>query len=1642
MASSRAPKQWSLTVNEKINTVEVWKQNLIYILSLDKRFTSFIQPDSSWGKKTSTNPNRGFTDDGEDVDEDLRRTATQKCAELELMLGQIANFCPIIARNSLIKQSTSLEDIWQKIRQHFGFQSTGAHFLDLADIKLEPNERHEDLYQRIMSFFEDNLLTQGCGILHNGSHVETDEDMSPTLENTVILMWLQLVHKGLPSLVKQRYGPELRNKTLASLKPEISQALPSLLDELRTIEDSRVSRTNVTFPPRRPAPTRRKTDKECSICKAAGRPGASSHFLSECRLLTESDRRFLRAGRSRMVGDGDLSDDDLENDNTGATFEDSAFIDPIHSSVRRVDVVESPVLNCFYNEHPVKLTLDTGATTNLVTLDFAKSVDLPVKPTSQSAYQADGVTPLDVVGEVHCSLTRGETVLWLDALVVRKLDTPVLVGNPFHVSNDIGTRPKKRQIIIGGSDVVYYGPQSTNKASIRRAQATVLRTPAKSTVLLPGDHIEFHTPLDTDPDTEWALEPRLDCPSNQFKPNSPWPEPQVIQSVNHTIRLRNDTDEPIKLKRNEHVCQIRSVVPAHDHPSEPIPVSTHRPNTASPKGSNHSSPIVIDPENTLASDMKQKFKDLHATYDSVFSPDVPKYNGASGPIEATVNMGPTLPPQRKGRLPSYNRDSLIDLQNKFDDLERQGVFAKPEDVNVSVEYLNLSFLVKKPNGGTRLVTSFGEVGQYAKPQPALMPNVDQVLRNISSWKYIIHTDLRQSFYQIPLSHSAMKYCGVVTPFKGVRVYTRSAMGMPGSETALEELMTRILGEFVMEGWCAKLADDLYIGGDTPDELFHHWSVCLSTIHKNNLGLNPSKTVIAPVSATILGWIWKNGTLHASPHRISALSSVDPPGTVQSLRSFIGAYKVLSRVLKGYAMLLDPLEKLTSGKQSRDKIDWSEPSLHAFRLAQQSLDQCQTITMPIPSDRLWIVTDASVAKGGAAATLYVCRGDKVLLAGFFNAKLKDFQRKWLPCEVEGLCIASAVQHFAPYITHSLHQAQILTDSKPCVQAYHKLMRGEFSTSARITSFLSCVSRYNMEVRHISGVANLPSDYTSRNPTDCPNHTCQICHFVEDLQLSVVRNVSVQDVMAGSVRMPFSNRVAWQATQQECQDLRRVHSHLSQGTRPGKKAVKVRDVRRYLHDVVISNDGLLVVKDNQPFQPPRERIVVPRSVLDGLVTAVHIRFNHPSPFQMKQLLSRYFYALNLDAATHTAYDTCHHCMALKSVPASLQTQSTEDPPTTIGSSFALDVMRRYRQCVLLLRETVSSFTLTSIIADEKHETLRDAIITMCADVALQGESGVQVRVDPGPGLVALKDDPVLLARGIHLVVGRVKNPNKNPVAERAIEELGLEFLKTSPGGGPITTLSLAMATSSMNSRIRRDGLSAREIWTQRDQVTGQQLPIEDRQIIIKQHFDRVYAHGPSAHAKSGDSQRSCDGGPPQVGDLVYITRDKDKTKARERYLVVDVEDNRCRVRKFVNDQFRSKTYDLRLSDIYPIRSNVLGTHPLSSSLPHRNPEVKEKEPVTLPYLPHTHSPFPAVSPPPEIVAPEPPEIVGHEIPETWVPESPPTPLVEIPTTPPTPTSPHRNTQTRPPPMPDPCNPPTPTRPTRSKVVPVWHADYVFD
>ena len=269
--------------------------------------------------------------------------------------------------------------------------------------------------------------------------------------------------------------------------------------------------------------------------------------------------------------------------------------------------------------------------------------------------------------------------------------------------------------------------------------------------------------------------------------------------------------------------------------------------------------------------------------------------------------------------------------------------------------------------------------------------------------------------------------------------------------------------------------------------------------------------------------------------------------------------MLARVLPNRSTLLAPLDDAVAGRQTNEAVVWSDDLHMAFAAAQTALSPNCQITSPRPTDHLWIVTDGAVKKPGIGATLYVTRSGKLHLAGFFSAKLRGRQVSWLPCEVEALSIAVATKHFSPYIVQSNNNACVLTDSKPCVQAFEKLCGGEFSVSPRVSTFLSTFSRYQALVRHVSGSAILPSDVASRNAVACEDLACQVCNFFNRTEESVVRRTSIQDILAGTSRLPFTSRTSWLAIQSECPDLRRTRAHLHQGTRPSKKLTNIRDVK---------------------------------------------------------------------------------------------------------------------------------------------------------------------------------------------------------------------------------------------------------------------------------------------------------------------------------------------------------------------------------------------------------------------------------------------------------------------------------------------------
>ncbi len=93
------------------------------------------------------------------------------------------------------------------------------------------------------------------------------------------------------------------------------------------------------------------------------------------------------------------------------------------------------------------------------------------------------------------------------------------------------------------------------------------------------------------------------------------------------------------------------------------------------------------------------------------------------------------------------------------------------------------------------------------------------------------------------------------------------------------------------------------------------------------------------------------------------------------------------------------------------------------------------------------------------------------------------------------------------------------------------------------------------------------------------------------------------------------------------------------------------------------------------------------------------------------------------------------------------------------------------------------------------------------------------------------------------------------------------------------------------------------------------MSDHNLIARQYDQRLTDHPHSAKSKApfAQSRPTCR---IEVGDLVYIILIEKKSRAKDRYLVTQVDGTFCHVRKLIGFQLRSTPYRIRNSECYKV------------------------------------------------------------------------------------------------------------------------------
>ena len=1287
----------------------IWIEELEVYLSQEESLRLFL-PSGQYQRWEAYEENAGRIVNAVGDDVDVNEDVTT--ANLEKRRRDLRTFLSIIGKcvssghyAAVVKHSTSMESIYAMLRRDYDIQQKGIHFLNILDLKYDSASMTPVVfYNQYRTMIVNNLAARDDVIKYkNNYRMPAAETMSPMIEDMILLNVIREIDIRLPEFIKLHYAHKMKDSDrLMDFKTDMLNNIQTFLNELDKEEQLNMIRGGESrlkaFQVKRNSNNQRKNvqrpassgnqDKFCKLCYAMDKPRSifKSHDIGDekCKSITSNERKkLLNGGGPVKMGaianlesvDGEESDNganeqevDDEDDQVNSIIPDYSPNDYPRSDgkLNYIRPVPTQILTVFYDSNcntPLHIDLDSGANLNYVRKDEAIKKNYNIKPNGQLSTLGDGKSKLPAIGEIDETFYRNNWTVRYRAVVTEDLQAPYIGGTVFMVDNNIQQDLSKGVIHLHNRK---YTVEETNCHSILpiipnlknqvHTKPPNLIAFKSLRVLLPQQEYLVNTAYDDG--CSIAVEPW----AHNQNPN--WPPHQILPVVNGCIKLCNNTEQPIILSKD--VKQIKISESTFESREENVEFERTTSPTMSSLFSNENYISDINISKNTDPKVRNLLDNAHTKYWSVFNKDLSEgYNDYYGVHRCQLNWaGNERPLANKVKVPNYKHELKGLQQDLMDDLTQQGVLLVPQEHDIIVQAVCPSFIQRKQKAkdkpqhlltkdDIRLLINFGTINDKIKPIPTHVPKTNDVLVTLGRWKELITFDLHNGYFQIKMADSSIPWLGVNSPFGGLRVITRSGQGLLGQAEEFNEVLCKVLKEEMQEGICIKIVDDVYVGGKNQEDAAKNYIRCVEKLSKANLKISPSKTHIFPESVDLLGWVWeKGGRLKPSPHRQCALRNVKEEDVkkVKDMRSWIGLYKTLHIATPQISSILDPFETEVAGKDSTDNFNWNPKLSQEFRVAKNHVDKMKALYLPDPNDQLIMETDGSKMTPGIGHVLFALKDGKKIPVRFHTFKLKESCRKWSPCEIEALALAVGIEKEMDILRESTKPLYVYPDSKPVHQAIELINKGNFSSSARMSSFLANINRVSIVSKHISGRAKLNeiADLQSRAISECSAECCSIHRFVEDAIDGVVDN---KDATVGKLAIAkvdlFNNRNAWKTAQANNQACGFAKHLLTTGKPPPRAVGKTageyfNEVRFYCREATVDKDGLLVNKTNpDPMSGnvSRHRIIVPKPLVQSLLWHLHNHHgDHPTKTQLKHIFQRGFHTMELDKHLDLLYNAC--------------------------------------------------------------------------------------------------------------------------------------------------------------------------------------------------------------------------------------------------------------------------------------------------------------------------------------------------------------------------------------------------------------------
>jgi hypothetical protein len=409
---------------------------------------------------------------------------------------------------------------------------------------------------------------------------------------------------------------------------------------------------------------------------------------------------------------------------------------------------------------------------------------------------------------------------------------------------------------------------------------------------------------------------------------------------------------------------------------------------------------------------------------------------------------------------------------KRDDYVRTGQWEFFSGTN-TVPMIMMKKLTKDGSLKLRTVLDTRERNKNTKKLASPLPDIDAILRNVSSHPYRSLLDGKDAYEQIRVVPEDVPKTLFATP-DGTMISHVMQIGDCNAGATYQSLMNHIFGPYIGIFMDVYL-DDIVIYSDTAEEHVKHVKIVIDTLRDNQFYLGELKLQFFKTELAILGHIIDDAGIRLDPHKVDKVVNWKTPTSKELLMQFIGSVGYLASGCEGVRVDMQHLSKIAS---ITTKWSWSPTDQRAFDLVKAcveahrnvrrcAIDFTSAINGSIPVN---LTTDTSLT--GASGVL--SQGNDLKTAAvivFWSGKFNSAQQNYPVHEQELLAIVESLKRFRHLLIG--FRFHIFTDHKGL-----EWITTQTRLSPRQARWLEALSEFDFEITYVPGIDNILADALSR------------------------------------------------------------------------------------------------------------------------------------------------------------------------------------------------------------------------------------------------------------------------------------------------------------------------------------------------------------------------------------------------------------------------------------------------------------------------------------------------------------------------------------------------------------------------------------